>query len=108
MRLLLAVAAAVAAAAPASARPPAAGAMTMTDITADGATDSENGTAANLTGHVLPGNAVCMNGCPAEVMVTPVRDPSLWVITLGGLSPPGGTGWCLSGEACAWEANMPW
>lgn len=37
-----------------------------------------------------------------------VRDPDLWVITLGQLSAPGNTGWCLTGEACAWEANQPW
>jgi hypothetical protein len=66
-----------------------------------------NGSRVNLTGHKLPVPAVCMNGCPAEVMAA-VRDPSLWVITLGGLSAPGGTGWCLDGQACAWEAMQPW
>ena len=71
------------------------------------AAGAPNGTAVNLTGHKLPIPAVCMNGCPAEVMAAP-RDPSLWVITLGGLSAPGGTGWCLDGEACAWEAVQPW
>lgn len=66
-----------------------------------------NGTMVNLTGHKLPIPAVCINGCPAEVMAA-VRDPALWVITLGALSAPGGTGWCLTGEACAWEAVQPW
>eukprot|EP01052_Picozoa_sp_SAG31_P051621 SAG31_NODE_12346_length_948_cov_1.332155_1_plen_138_part_00 len=90
---------------------------------------------AKLTGHKLPAPAVCMNGCPAEVNISKylnvslemsrklmsrkmsrkmsqvlsvVRDPDLWVITLGELAAPGGTGFCLSGEACAWEAVQPW
>lgn len=63
--------------------------------------------APNLTAHVLPNPAVCINGCPADVQVA-VRDPTLWVITLGALSAPGGSGWCLSPEACAWEASQPW
>ena len=48
-----------------------------------------------------------MNGCPAAVMAVE-RDPSLWVITLGGLSAPGGAGFCVTPEACAWEASQPW
>jgi hypothetical protein len=42
----------------------------------------------NLTSYSLPAPAVCINGCPAEVSAV-LRDPSLWVITLGGLSAPG-------------------
>ena len=61
----------------------------------------------NLTAYLLPSPAVCINGCPADVQAS-VRDPSLWVITLGGLSAPGGAGWCLTPEACAWEAAQPW
>ena len=60
-----------------------------------------------LTSYALPAPAVCINGCPATVQAV-VRDPTLWVITLGGLSAPGGAGWCLSDEACAWEAVQPW
>jgi hypothetical protein len=61
----------------------------------------------NLTAYLLPDPAVCINGCPASVRAA-VRDPNLWVITLGSLSAPGGAGWCLTPEACAWEANQPW
>ena len=55
----------------------------------------------NMTFYSLP-DAICVNGCPATVGAA-VRDPSLWVITLGGASA--GTGWCASRKACAWEAN---
>ena len=61
----------------------------------------------NLTSYTLPDPAVCINGCPATVSAA-VQDPSIWVITLGGLSAPGGAGWCVSEEACAWEASQPW
>ena len=61
----------------------------------------------NLTAYALPDPAVCINGCPAHVQVV-VRDPNVWVVTLGDLSAPGGAGWCINPEACAWEANQPW
>jgi hypothetical protein len=61
----------------------------------------------NLTSYALPPPAACINGCPASVSAA-VRDPGVWVITLGGLSAPGGAGWCINKEACAWEASQPW
>ena len=75
-------------------------------VAAEAAAPAAAGT-TNLTAYLLPDPAVCINGCPASVRAA-VRDPNLWVITLGSLSAPGGAGWCLTPEACAWEANQPW